>query len=354
MKRVAAGVSCGALAFLLFAEVLCRVLPVSESTRTGYYIDPHIPTYPPHHAFRVATGWDLRNPQRVVANNFGFVGGRDFRRGEAAVALIGDSFVEAASLAAEERPVAQLERALGGRPVYAMGWGGTSLLDYAERIRFAHENFGVSDFVILMERGDVRQALCGSGNVASRCLDPVSLAPRTVTAPAPSLAKELLRESAFAQYLVSQLKIDPARLPQQLFARSADSAGGARPAAAALPERFEPRVVEAVAHTFFESVRPYATGRLVIVLDSDRRALQQHRIPTDPERDHFIALARAAGATVVDTEPVFRSYFETSGLSLDIGPYDAHFNARGVRVVTAAAARALLIGPMSGNGKPAI
>jgi hypothetical protein len=221
-------------------------------------------------------------------------------------------------------------------------------------IRFAHEHFGIRDFVVLMERGDVRQALCGSGNVASQCLDPATLAPRTVLAPPPSAAKRLLRRSAFAQYLVSQLRIDPVRLPQQLFARSVDgsAAAGAAPRAPAAHERFEPRVVDAVAQAFFERVRPYMTGRLVIVVDADRRALQQHHVPVDPERARFIALARAAGATVVDAEPIFRRHFEASSLSLDIGPYDAHFNARGVRIVTAAAARTLLDLPILGSGRP--
>ncbi|SFC66212.1 hypothetical protein SAMN05216344_12836 [Polaromonas sp. OV174] len=58
-------------------------------------------------------------------------------------------------LAAPDRPGAQLERALGTRPVSAMGNPGTALVDYAERIRFAHTHFGVRDFVVLMERGDV-------------------------------------------------------------------------------------------------------------------------------------------------------------------------------------------------------
>jgi len=70
---------------------------------------------------------------------------------------------------------AQLERELSGRPVYTMGSPGSSLLDYAERMRFAHDRFGIVDFVLLVERGDVRQALCGSNKhprAMSRSPDP--------------------------------------------------------------------------------------------------------------------------------------------------------------------------------------
>ena len=351
MKRTLFGTLLGLLAFVLLGELLCRALPVSSATRADYYIDPRILTYAPNHRFSYATGWDLRNPQRLTTNNFGFVAEHPFRPDPTAVALIGDSHVEAASLPADARPAAQLERSLGGRrAVYAMGSGGTALLDYAERIRFAHEHFGIRDFVILMERQDVRQSLCGSGNVHSQCLDAVTLASRTDPVEAPSAIKKLLRESALAQYLVSQLKLDPGRLLRQAFARSAPTSG--EPSSDAVPtpkaaerppgaNRHSTAAIDAVTDTFFERVRAHIAGRLVIVVDSNRPALQRHQKVADPDRDRFIERARAAGAIVVDTEPLFRDHFERSTLSLDVGPYDGHMNTRGVGLIAAAAARVL-------------
>lgn len=54
-----------------------------------------------------------------------------------------------------------------------MGGPGSSFLDYAVRLRWAYEEFGVRDFVLFMEQGDLRQALCGSGNVHAACLGKV-------------------------------------------------------------------------------------------------------------------------------------------------------------------------------------
>src|SRR5471032_90028 len=99
----------GVVLAVLVLELLCRVLPVSTSTDTGYYTDPVILTYPPRHEWVASTGWDLRNAQHLVANNLGYAAHRDFVRDERAVALIGDSFVEASMLPAPERPGAQLE-----------------------------------------------------------------------------------------------------------------------------------------------------------------------------------------------------------------------------------------------------
>lgn len=348
--RALLGTTAGVLAFLLIGEALCRVLPVSSVTRADYYIDPHILTYAPNLPWRYSTGWDLRHPQHLRTNGHGFVSAHAFVRDPRAVVLVGDSYVEAASLDAASRPEAQIERALGGqRPVYAMGAAGTALLDYAERIRYAHQHFGSRDFIVLMERNDVRQALCGSGNVHSQCLDAATLTPRTETVAPASALKRLLRGSALAQYLASQLKIVPARLWQQAFDQHGPMAHGVaslKRATAAPTARTELTAqtraeISAVSQAFFERIQQHVSGTLVIVVDADRPALQHGRPVDDPARRYFITLARAAGATVIDTEPLYRAHFHRSALSLDVGPDDGHLNPLGVALVADEIARAL-------------
>jgi hypothetical protein len=348
--RTIALASLALVACLVSAELLCRLLPVSTSTHLDYYTDADVPTYPAHWVWRVSTGWDLLNPQTLHANNAGFASSHDFVRNPDAVALIGDSYVEASMLDTEDRPEAQLERALGGRrPVYALGRPGTALLDYAERIRLAHDRWGIKDFVILMEAGDVRQALCGSGNVESRCLDPSTLEPRIERLTPPSKIKKLLRESAFAEYLVAQLRLDPVALVHGLLARVQGGFGVNRPAAGVQrnapesPDR--PEVTEAVTRAFFQRVRPYISGRLIIIVDGQRTPGPLVETAMTVERARFIALARAAGATVVDAVPLYRAHFERSPLLLSVGPYDGHFNRLGVQIVCNAAAAALRARP---------
>lgn len=345
MARTLAMGSVGVVGFLLLLELAFRLLPVSSSTETGYYFDPKILTYPAHHEWRVATGWDLRNAQSLRSNNYGFVADHDFVRDERAIVLVGDSYVEASMLRAPDRLGAQLERALGGRrPVYAMGSPGTALLDYAERIRFAHQRFGVRDFVVLMERGDVRQSLCGSGNVHSECLDPKTLAARTAKLPPPSRLKQVLRRSSLAQYVFSQLKVEPSRLWRQAFA-------GAAPPTASAPDRVrgasDPtadaslQVVDVATRVFLERIAPHVSGRLVIVLDSRRGRAGAATVAQQRERLRFIERVQAAGVSIVDTEPLYRDHFAASSLSLDVGPYDGHLNALGLQVIARAAAKAL-------------
>lgn len=325
---------------LVATEVALRLLPVSTRTSMGYHVHPDVLGYPPGHEWRVSTGWDLRNSQTLRSNNMGFAAQRDFVPDPAAVALIGDSYVEASMLAAHDRPAAQLEAALGlRRPVYAMGGPGSSLLDYAVRMQWAHEKFRTRDMVIFMEQGDLRQALCGSGNVHSACLDPGSLQPRTERRAQGGAINRVLGHSALAQYLASQLKLRPS-----------DSLN-------ALRRLFEPRVngdasprglqplsapaVEAVIHAFFERLAPLRSSvRLVVVVDGRRSTAAS--APADAgfalERRLFMQAARQWGARVIDAEDVYRHHLARSRRSLEVGPYDSHLNATGVGLLMSAAA----------------
>lgn len=331
MPRRLAWVSFGALAMAAALEILFRVLPVSTSTETGYHIDPDILTYRPQHEFRIATGWNLANAHKFRANNLGFIAARDFTPDPNAIALIGDSFVEAKMLPEPERLGALIESLSNGRVVYAMGGPGSSLLDYATRIRYAADKLGISEFVLLLERGDVHQSLCGSGNIHGPCLDRDTLTPGTDRRPPADWIKRALRQSALAQYLFSQLKLDPAEIwvsIRETFLGKPTSNSQA-PGPAMLP----PEHTDTIINTFFQRISPFSPKRLVLVFDCNREALIKNKPASDPVRDRFMALARQRGATVIDTEPIFHDYLRNGSLSLNVSPTDTHWNREASRVV---------------------
>lgn len=348
MKR-ACHLLLGALAMLAGVELLLRALPVSTATHTGYHIHPNILTNPPHHRWTMSTGWDLRDVQHMRANNHGFAAEHDFQPGSNAIGLVGDSYVEAAMLPWADRPAAQLERALGGqRPVYALGGPGSSLLDYAERIRWAHETLGLRDFVVMMESTDASQALCNSGNVHARCLEPQRLTPVLQHRPPSGAAKDLLRESALAQYLVSQLKFTGARLFSPDFWRSGAPAEhtpnmtAAVPAGAGEPTSLSVRqkaVIDAAVDEFLRNTARLQGLRLVFAIDMNRRNLEAG-VQRPDEGYHVEKRLQAAGYTVVRGEAAFREHQRQSALRLDMGPHDGHLNAIGVRLLMTAAANA--------------
>jgi hypothetical protein len=326
----------GALLALLAVEALLRLLPVSTSTKTGYYIHPLILTYPPYQEFVVSTGWSLHNAQHHRANNYGFLTHRDFAPDPQAIALIGDSFVEANMLAEPDRLGGQLESLLAPQPVFVLGEPGTSLLDYAERARFARERFDVRNFVFVIERGDVRQTLCGSGNIQGPCLDRDTLEPRTETQPSAGLGKRIFRESALAQYLLSQLKIDLTALLKRWQPTASPSTTASRQPSG--PEDVPLEKVDRIVGAFFTRL-PHGSGeRLLLVFDSDRDRLIETPTIAAPVRNRFMQLALQAGAEIVDTAPIFRDYLRTTSLSLNVSPFDKHWNREANRLVAEAVA----------------
>jgi len=353
MLRTAAVAVAAALATVLAAEGVLQLLPVSGATKSGYYIDDSVMGYPPRHSFTVSTGWDLRNPQRLVANNWGFVSDTDFTPDANAVALVGDSFVEASMLSQPQRPGAQLQAQLAAagqpRPVYAFGSPGTALPDHAQRIRLAHQRLGVRDFVLWVDAGDARQALCGLSPAHSRCLDAQTFTQRTERQPPPGALKEVARHSALLQYAFSQLKVDVGSLARTAFRREVPAEPSA--VAAAAPAAPDPAVlarrlavIDAVTAQFFSDVLPYRGGRLVFVIDGRRSAGEPKQELIDLERAHLMTRLREGGAEVIDLEPLYRGHMRRSRLSLEVGPYDTHLNALGVRTVMQAAAARLARG----------
>lgn len=352
MRTLAFGLL-GALAFIVSCEFVLQILPVSTATRTGYHLDPLILTYPPQHRWTTSTGWDLRNAQTHRANNFGFLADRDFVREERAVALIGDSFVEASMLHPADRLAPRFERWLG-RPVYALGGPGSAILDYAERIRFAHEKFGISDFVILMEQGDLRQSLCGSGNIHGPCIDKQTLALRNELQAPANLAKRILRDSALAQYLFGQIKLSPHRFWRQILDQSRpvtmESAAAQKKTDFPKRTRAQEQSVAAVAETFLVRVKPHVQ-RLVVVVDHGRGNLRESITPIDSDLAWFMNFLRAQGIAVIDAEPLYRTHMAASPLSLDVGPYDTHLNGIGLELIALAIATTLKAETIQ-KGKP--
>jgi hypothetical protein len=334
-------------AFLLGCELLLRLLPVSSATQVDHYLDPLILSYPPHFEWTSSTGWDLRNPQRNHTNNVGFTGRRDMTRHPRAVALIGDSYVESAMLRLADRPAEQLEQALNDAPVFALGMPGSALLDYAERMRWAQAQYGLRRFVLLLERGDLRQSLCGSGNVHGPCLDPRTFAPRTEAKPPAGPLKRVLRHSALARYLTGQLKLDAARLWKQALLQSRAPVESEQEAKQAPPPVAKPAATEpsaasrAVTAAFLQRIAGLTLDDLVIVIDTQRERIYNGQTGQDADLLGFADALRAAGARVVMAEPILAEHFRQHGLRFEVGPYDGHLNPLGVKLLMGAAARAL-------------
>ena len=99
--------------------------------------------------------------------------------------------------------------------------------------------------------------------------------PRIVKQAPPSRAKVLLRESAAAQYLLGQLRLEPGRLLNAILASMTppDEPTTADNAAVGMAPHEAGDYVEPVFERFIERVSDNVSGRLILVLDAPRAAI---------------------------------------------------------------------------------
>jgi hypothetical protein len=336
MRNRVLGLTLGCTLALILLEFVLRLLPVSTASLSGYYNDPLVLSYPPGHSFVVSTGWAFENAHTHRANNLGFLDTHDYLPDARGVAVIGDSFVEANMLAAPDRLVGRLNALSPKASWWGLGGPGSSLLDYAHRAEWAAKTLNARRFVFVIEAADVVQSRCGSGHVHGVCIDAASgeFAERTI--PGPDATKRVLRHSALAQYLFSQLKVSPERL-RALFAPARKP--GPRPAeipnAAALDE--------SVLRRFEAQLTALDPDSVVFVLSAPSNPAQRRAV------DALRAMAHARHWSVVDTVPLFEDAWRRTKLSLRVSPSDTHWNRRANTLVAEQVLAALAAQPEGRN-----
>src|SRR5205814_1932545 len=116
--------------------------------------------YEPDQRWTHSIGWDLRFPTSGKTNNYGQVAPFDYRAGNPATILIGDSFVEGQLNTAEDSLLGQLVAArVSTAAVYAFGMSSNSLSDYLATARYAAHEFATDALVFLIVDGDVSESL---------------------------------------------------------------------------------------------------------------------------------------------------------------------------------------------------
>jgi hypothetical protein len=318
----------GALAVILLIEIVLARLPVIAGIHAG----PPDDTWPsarlvPNSRFTYSAGWDLRNVHRGRVNNMGFVAPHDYVRGEAAILVFGDSFVE--SLMNPYGDTLQGRLGVAGQ-VYNFGVSGAALSDYLGNAATAARLFRPRWAVFVITADDVAESVharighyhfTGAGERATLALTP----PRSH-----SLMELLLRSAATMRYVRGNLKVTTHSLFKHL-------PGSSEPAATAAHHL-------ALTIDAFLAGAPAALGlpaeRIILVFDADRDRIYHGPrgfggwTPIQLEtRAAFIAAAQASGFAVVDTHTIFATEFASSGRRLDHGPEDMHWSPLGHALV---------------------
>lgn len=336
---------------LLAAEGLLRLLPVSEGLRVQPVNEAQpVLRFEPNAPRTWSTGWDMALANRLRVNNEGFVNTQDYDPAapDPLVAVVGDSYVEAAMVPPAETLHARLALELKGRArVYSFAASGAPLSQYLAYAAHARHRFHPERGVVVVVGNDFDESLMeykSSPGFHYFRKGPAGQAELVRVDYAPGALRGLVRHSRLALYLVNNLGVGS--LAQRLgAARPAEGAFVGQTAAAADQGRLDASLFAVDA---FVDQLPGAFGlppeHILLVLDAPRPDLYDPAALERARSSYFglmrAALARrasAAGIRVADLQGPFLRDFAQHGQRFEF-ERDAHWNGRGHRI----AARAVL------------
>jgi hypothetical protein len=332
----------GIVLSVLALELCFRVLPVNRGL---VRVDPPtlwpLENYRPGSRYSYSKDWALKNPHSGRSNNYGHLANFDYAKGQAYVAVIGDSYIEARMNDYQDTLQAQLGELLNApQRVYGLGANGLSMADYLVLSRLAADEFTPKAFVYALVDNDLSEAVVprkGWHHFAGDMAWPRYVLEREGGR---TRLNDLLAESSLYRYLKGNLGFSV----DKLFAASAQTGS---PEPSGRDDR-EPEVRRAIDR--FLQVLPEVTHLPpqchVFLLDGDRYKLydaKRAELPVDSVglRQYFLERARAAGYPVVDLGPLFAAEYARSGMKLDYHPDDRHWNRHGHGVAARAAEQAL-------------
>ena len=376
----------GLLVPLGFLEALLWTLPVYDPPRRMPVDDANpVLRFEPHQEFLWSRGWDFSMVNKGRTNNVGFVSDFDYHRDAEGplLALIGDSYVEAAMVPFDKTCAGRLTRKLARTArVYPFGVSGSPLSQYLAFAMYARDTFRPNGLAVVIIDNDYEESLLerrpapgfhyfvegGDGRLHLERIDSER-----------SLPQRLVRASALARYFAGNADVRYAG--EQLHRRLAqwweglfDSAERDRSRGAAggegepgpltgAGERERDRVADSkrAVDAFLDRL-PEASGldpeRIVFVVDGLRPQLyrkdqlaQMAGSFRDVMRRYFMAEAVRKGYETADLQPAMVERYRTHREPFE-SRQDFHWNALGHEACFDAVVRSAVVSgglPASGG-----
>lgn len=343
----------GLAVVLIGLELGLRLLPVNEGLRLQAVDATHpVAHYQPDRDLVWSRFADFSLVNRIHVNNVGFVNDQDYAR-EAPLpllAVIGDSYVEAAMVPYAGTLQGRLARALEGRMrVYSFGISGAPLSQYLAFADFARRTFHPAKMVVVVVGNDFDESLLRPGAMPGFQYfrdNGTDHPPLVLKDYAPGSLRRLLRHSRLASYLFFNLQVQA--LPARLFSKRLEGEFAGQTSAEADPARLESSRRAALAFLgYLPKIAGLPPKDICLLVDGIRPQLYTRagRAETAHSyfaqmRDYLLKEAATRGFETVDMQSVFIADFEARHRPFE-SPRDGHWNAYGHEV----AAETLLRSP---------
>jgi len=338
------------------AEAVLRFLPVATGMRTmSVTAASPIAHFTPNRDFVFSRDWNLALVNRGHVNNAGFVNDHDYGRDNEVplVAVVGDSYIEAAMVPFGQTMHGRLAAALEGRVrVYSFGAAGAPLSQYLVWARHATSEYGAGAIIINVVGNDFDESLAAYGRKPGfwqYVPDETGALQLRLSAYRRGIASEIVTASALGRYFVFNLQVGPQVLAfrsrfLQSPAAAPEHAGNTSAAADTARVTDSLIAIDAFFRDLSGLVR-LSRERVLFTMDGFRypeRATAGAGTYFDLMRRAFRAKAEALGYEIIDLDPAFFAQHARTEAKFEY-PHDGHWNPMGHKVAFEAVMASRLI-----------
>ena len=323
----------------ILLEVIFRILPTNSPIDLQVTSEPdEILKFYPNQKTTFALGANFYQVVEKKTNNYGFYSSYDYYKdSKPDIAIIGDSFVEAAQIKNQDSLGEILNAENKNLLVYQLGVSGVTLSQYLMMLRYADREFAPKHFVVVVVGNDFDESLINvrhkEGTWGFDGDYNLKFKPFTGY----QGLRELAKNSAFMRYLVFQVGINWRQIVPRVGI--AVPHGGNDSKFAGNTERRKSNLIvkssQKVISCFFkELVKMNLINRVTLVIDADRMDIYQKRISKsffNQMRKHLIKCAEEFGVNYLDLDKVFRDDYANAAQRFEF-PTDGHWNEHAHRL----------------------
>jgi hypothetical protein len=330
------------LALVAAMELVLRMLPVVSGVHRENPPSPAASArLVAHRDYTWSLGWDLRHVVSGRTNGMGFLSPHEYTSDARAVALIGDSFVEAQMLRYDESLAGHLDgRWRGEALTYNFGLSGAALPHYLGIAGEMGARFRFAAAIVVVTPWDYVEGFESQEGVYQWGADPRRELVKLVPSTQRSRFVRVARELALVRYMRSNLK-----LSAQLFMRTDKKGCVPQPLAAVDRERLA-RYVDALPRAL--QIDPQ---KIVMVFNAPAadiyERVDRNRGPAQCAdldslaRAELARLAAERGMKLVDVGRLLEVHYRMMRRPLDLKPADSHWNGAATDIVAGEIVRVL-------------
>jgi hypothetical protein len=361
----------GVASTALTLEAVLRAFPVNEGLHvTPVNQDNPILKFAPNRISTWSKGWNFSIVNKVKTNNYGFVNDIDYDPNATTplLAIVGDSYVEAAMVPYKETAAGILARALAPKArVYSFGSSGSALSQYLAYCRYARDTFRPDALVIVVDGNDYSESLlqyksAPAFHYFTKSPDGTLVLQRVDFEVTPW--RSFVRRSALGMYLATNVHAQSwANYIKNYFPQFVSQTSPSLTDASEGAERKHIVESQGAVETFLKllpSLSGLPPSKIIMVVDGMRETIYNtERVAAiaayidyvDVMRRYLIAKAQAGGFEVIDMQPRFLEHYRRYGQRFEFAT-DNHWNPLGHAVVADAVQRSMMYRTVFGEVVP--